>query len=145
MSQTEEKEENVNTERAVEFFGALFDYFKENPKTATGLLHILADDVINTIIGNEELRKELGFQAGRLEITSSFIWYHDDSDAIQEKLANPDTLNDVMDAIAKLARAYSKLKGGETVSLQYIQDLIKGAASNLYEILVSIISGGSDP
>lgn len=129
--------------RATRLFEALSDYFRQNPKEVSDLMHEIVNSLINEIINNVEYKKELGYPAGKLEILSNLIWYHDKEDVIQKKLTEPDTLEDVLNAISKLAEAFSFLKSGRSTA-EAIEDLINDAVLILYKIVESTISNTSD-
>jgi hypothetical protein len=122
-------EENVDVDMAVGFFRALYNYFKANPKTMTSLIHNVSENLIDAIAVNGDLRKDLGFVAGQLRVVSSLIWDHDDKEVVQIALTNSPNLEEVMGAIAELARAYNRLKSSESVIIGEIENLIENAAS----------------
>jgi hypothetical protein len=138
MSQTEEKEENVNTERAIGLFKALSTFFKQDPKGVIDLVHEIAEGIVDTVTGNGELSKELGFSAGQLKLLSHLFWYHDDKSAVQHAIADPENLENIIDAIAQLAEAYNMLKTDGS-SIGDIKNLIERAVSILYEVVEFMI------
>jgi hypothetical protein len=144
--QEEGKEENVDVERATSFFRALYNYFKQNPKSITVVLRDISENLIDTIIENGELRKDLGFTAGQLKVVSDLFWYHDDEEIIQQTLINSPNLEDIMNSIAQLATAYTILESNTEIIPGDIENLIKDSASTLYRIIEYIITDtGSDP
>jgi len=147
MSEQEKTvEENVDVEGALSFFRALYSYFKVNPKAMSSVLHNVSENLIDTITTSEDLRKHLGFAAGQLRVVSSLIWDHDDKEVVQIALTNSPNLEEVMGAIAELARAYNRLKSGESVIIGEIENLIENAANTLYRIIEYIVTDtGSDP
>jgi len=145
VSQTEEKEENVDVERAVNLFKALSTFSKHNPKGVIGLIHEIAEGIVDVVTGNEELSKELAFSAGQLKLLSHLFWYHDDKSAVQHAIADPEILENVMDALAELAEAYNMLKTDGT-SIGDIKSLIEKAVAILYEVVEFIVSSADcDP
>jgi len=137
----EGREENIDVESAVSFFKALYNYFRQNPNGLTVLLHNISENLIDTVIENEEFRKELGFTTGQLKVVSDLFWYHDDEEDIQYALSSSPNLEDVLSAIAKLAWAYSRLKSSTEVIPGDIENLIREGASTLYRIIEYIIKG----
>jgi len=135
----EGKEENIDVEQATSFFKALYSYFRQNPNGLTVLLHNISENLIDTVIENEEFRKELGFTTGQLKVASDLFWYHDDEEDIQYALSSSPNLEDTLSAIAKLAWAYSRLKSSTEVIPADVEDLIREAASTLYRIIEYII------
>jgi len=139
-------EENVDVEMAVGFFRALHHYFRANPKAMTSVLHTLSENLIDTVTVSEDLRKHLGFAAGQLRVVSDLLWYHDDEEVIQHLITNSPNLEDIMNAITRLAWAYSKLKSDKTVILGEIENLIEDAVNTLYRIIEYVVTDtGSDP
>jgi len=132
-------EENVDVEQAVSFFKALYNYFRQNPNGLTVLLHNISENLIDTVIENEEFRKELGFTTGQLKVVSDLFWYHDDEEDIQYALSSSPNLEDTLSAIASLAWAYNRLKSSTEVIPGDVEDLIREAASTLYRIIEYII------
>ena len=139
MSQTEEKqEENVDTEKAVNLFGALSTFFKLDPKGVIGLIHEASEDIVDRVTGSEDLKKELGFSAGQLKLLSHFFWYFDDKNVVQQAIANPENLEDVMDAVTELAEAY-KMLNSDGAKISDIESLISRAVANLSKVIEYII------
>jgi signal-transduction protein with cAMP-binding, CBS, and nucleotidyltransferase domain len=134
-----QSEENVKVERATRLFEALFTFFKQDPKGVIGLVHEIADGIVDTIIENEELRKELGYSAGQLKVLAHLFWYHDDKNVVQRAIADSENLEDIMDAISQLAKAYSMLKDGGTTT-EEIKKLIDSGTSALYKVIEFIMS-----
>ena len=144
--QEEKKEEGIDIERAARFFGALKDYFRQNPKGLTVVLHNISVNLVDTINGNGEFREDLGYIAGQLEVVSDLIWNHDDNEVIQQALTSPSNLEDIMNALALLATAYSKLTSNTDIILGDIENIIRDAATTLYRIIEYIITDvGNDP
>ena len=142
MSQTEEKEENIDVERAVKFFQALSDFSKQSPGPITELLYDVVNALDDMIIVKDELGKELGHQAGELKALMRLIWNHHKSEAVQQMLAETEVLSDLMDAIAKLAKAYYIIN--ENAPLEGVKNLIDDATSTLYRIVDYIMYSAVD-
>jgi len=142
VSQTEEKEENIDVERAVKFFQALSDFSKQSPGPITELLYDVVNALDDMIIVKDELGKELGHQAGELKALMRLIWNHHKSEAIQQMLAETEVLSDLMDAIAKLAKAYYIIN--ENAPLEGVKNLIDDATSTLYRIVDYIMYSAVD-
>ena len=140
VSQTEEKEENVDVERAVKFFQALSDFSKQNPGAITDLLYDIAGALDDMITVKDELGKRLGHHAGELKVLTRLIWNHHENEAVQQLLAETEVLEDLMDAIAQLAKAYYIIRSNENAPLEDVENLIDGATSTLYRIVDYIIS-----
>ena len=147
MSEQEKTvEENIDVERAVSFFKDLYDYFRRDPKALTLFLHTVSENLVNMIVLNTEFRKDLGFAAGQLRIASNLIWYHDNDEFIQHVVTSSPNLEQLMAVISELAKAYSKLRSDENVSLTEIESLIENAATTLYNIVDYIMTDiDSDP
>ena len=142
VSQTEEKEENVDVERAVKFFQALSDFSKQNPGPITELLYDVVSALDDVIIAKDELGKELGHHAGELKALMRFIWNHHKIEAVQQMLAETEVLSDLMDTIAKLAKAYYIIN--ENAPLEGVKNLIDEATSALYRIVDYIMYSAVD-
>jgi len=137
VSQAEEKEENVDVERAVKFFQALSDFSKQNPGPITELLYDVVNALGDVIIVKDELGKELGHRAGELRALMRLIWNHHKFEAVQQMLAETGVLSDLMDIIAKLAKAYYIIN--ENAPLEGVKNLIDDATSTLYRVVDYII------
>jgi len=137
VSQAEEKEENVDVERAVKFFQALSDFSKQNPGAITELLYDVVNALDDVIIVKDELGKELGHRAGELKALMRLIWNHHKFEAVQQMLAETEVLSDLMDTIAKLAKAYYIIN--ENAPLEGVKNLIDDATSTLYRVVDYII------
>jgi hypothetical protein len=144
VSQTEEKEENIDVERAVKFFQALFDFSMLNPLPITELLYDVVGALDDMIIVKDELGKRLGHHAGELKVLTRLIWDHHTSEAVQQMLAEPEVLSDLMDTIAQLAEAYYTIRIKENTPLEGIENLIDGATSTLYRIVNYMMSSADD-
>jgi uroporphyrinogen-III decarboxylase len=140
VSQTEEKEENVDVERAVKFFQALTDFSMLNPVPVTELLYDVVNALDDMIIVKDELGKRLGHHVGELMALTRLIWNHHTSEALQQMLAEPEVLSDLMDTIARLAKAYHMIRSNENAPLEDVKNLIDNATSTLYRIADYIIS-----
>jgi len=144
VSQTEEKEENVDVERAVKFFQALSDFSKQSPGPITELLYDVVNALDDMIIVKDELGKELGHHAGELKALMRIIWNHHKFEAVQQMLAETEVLSDLMDTIAKLAKAYYMIRSNENAPLEGVKDLIDDATSTLYRIVDYIMYSAVD-
>jgi cytoplasmic iron level regulating protein YaaA (DUF328/UPF0246 family) len=140
MSQAEEKEENVDVERAVKFFEALSGFSKQNPGPITELLYDVVSALDDMIIVKDELGKSLGHHVGELKALTRLIWNHHTNDVIQQMLAEAEVLSDLMDAIAQLAKAYYMIRSNENAPLEDVKNLIDDATSTLYRVVDYIIS-----
>jgi len=140
MSQAEEKEENVDVERAVKFFQALSDFSKQSPGPITELLYDVVSALDDMIIVKDELGKRLGHHVGELKALTRLIWNHHENEAVQQMLAEAEVLSDLMDTIAQLAKAYYMIRSNENAPLEDVKNLIDDATSTLYRIVDYIIS-----
>jgi hypothetical protein len=138
--QEEKKEEGIDIERAASFFGALQEYFKRNPKGLTNVLHNVAENLIDTINGNEELKKLIGYSVGQLEVVVSLLWNNDDAEVVQQMLVSSPYLEDTIDTIALLASAYNKLVSNTDIIPGEIEGIINDCAQRLYKIIERIIT-----
>ena len=59
-------------------------------------------------------------------------------------VADPNTHNDIMEAIMKTARAYYLLHSGEPITISNVANLIDGAVSRLYRLLATIINKANE-
>ena len=140
VSQTEEKEENVDVERAVRFFQALSGFSKQNPGPITELLYDVVSALDDMVIVNDELGKSLGHQVGELKALMRLIWNHHKNEAVQQMLSEAEVLSDLMDTIAQVAKAYYMIRSNENAPLEDVKNLIDDATSTLYRIVDYIIS-----
>jgi hypothetical protein len=141
MSEEEKsKEEEIDVERAVSFFRALQEYFKQNPNTLTSVLHSISENLIDAINTNGELRKDIGFAVGQLEVVVDLLWSHDDKEIIQHALTSSPNLEDIMDVIARLAFTYNRLMSSTEIIPGEIEGIVKDTTTTLYRIIEYIIS-----
>jgi len=143
-NEEENKEEEIDIERAANFFGGLQKYFRQNPKALSALLHNIIENVIDAVNANEELRKNMCFAAGQLEILSNIIWTYDSEESIQRALTSSSNLEDIMDVIAILAKVYVKITSNTDIIPGEIENIIKDATTTLYQIIEYIIKDVSN-
>ncbi len=128
-------EDKVRTDRALRFLDALTDYYRLRPTLILALIHDIANDLVDTINAKEDLKKELGYYVGQFKIMANMLWYHDKLNVIQKAIANPQYLEDLIEAIIQSARAYSMLHSDEPITLSDVANLIDDASTNLYRFL----------
>jgi hypothetical protein len=141
MSEEKEKEE---VDRAIAFYEALSGYFKTRPLEATTFLHDAVEGLAYMIKEKEDLRRDLGYLIGQLHVLTYIIWVFDHLHIIEKMVADPDTHNDVMEAIMKTARAYYLLHSGEPITITNVANLIDSAVSKLYKLLATIINKANE-
>jgi len=137
-------EDKARTDRAVRFFDALTDYYRLRPTLILALIHDIANDLVDTINAKEDLRRDLGYLIGQLHVLAYIIWVFDHLHIIEKMVANPDTHNDIMEAIMKTARAYYLLYSGEPITISNVANLIDGAVSRLYKLIATIINKANE-
>ena len=139
-----EEEGREKMERAIAFYEALSGYFKTRPLEATTFLHDAVEGLAYTIKEKEDLRRDLGYLIGQLHVLAYIIWVFDHLHIIEKMVANPDTHNDIMEAIMKTARAYYLLYSGEPITISNVANLIDGAVSRLYKLIATIINKANE-
>ena len=135
----EEQEEKEKVDRAVGFSTALSGYFRQRPIEAIVFLHDIVDGLADTIKGSEDLRRDLGYFIGQLEILSYVLWTYDHLNVVQKMVADPDTHEDIIGAIMRSAKAYYMLHSGEPIAISDVAYLIDKATSSLYKVIASLI------
>jgi hypothetical protein len=141
MSEEKEKEE---VDRAIAFYEALSGYFKTRPLEATTFLHDAVEGLAYMINEKEDLKRDLGYLIGQLHVLTYIIWVFDHLHIIEKMVADPDTHNDIMEAIMKTARAYYLLHSGEPITITNVANLIDSAVSRLYKLLATIINKANE-
>lgn len=136
MSGQEEKEK---AKRAVSFYEALSGYFRERPMEAVIFLHDAVEGLAEIIKSKEDLRRDLGYFIGQLHVLTYIIWVFDHLHIVEKMVADPDTHNDIMEAIMKTARAYYLLHSGEPIAIADVAYLIDNATSKIYKVVATII------
>jgi hypothetical protein len=128
-------EDKERKDRAVRLLDALTDYYRLRPSLVLALIHDIANDLVDTINAKEDFKKELGYYVGQFKIMSDMLWYHDRLNVIQKAIANPQYLEDLIEAIIQSARAYSMLHSDEPITLSDVANLIEDASTSLYRFL----------
>ena len=141
MSGQEEKEE---VGRAVDFMTALSGYFRTRPIETVIFLHDAVDGLTDTIKSREDLRRDLDYFIGQLQVLTRIIWVQDHLRIVQKMVADQNTHNDIMDAIMKTAKAYYLLHSGEPIAIADIAFLIENATSSLFRIITTIIDKANE-
>jgi hypothetical protein len=141
MSEEEEKEK---AERAIAFYEALSGYFRTRPMEAVIFLHDAVEGLADTIKSKEDLMRDLGYFIGQLHVLTYIIWAFDHLHIIQNMVADPDTHNDIMEAIMKTARAYYLLHSGEPIAIADVAYLIDNATSKIYKVVATIIDKANE-
>ena len=141
MSQTEEKQEDRNVERALNFLRGLSSYFEENPHRVIDLLHELAEDLMETVGYTD-----LGVAIGQVRALAHLLWATDRERVVQRAVSDPEGLANIIEALIQLSAAYNLLKNKKAED-SYIKDLIDKAVEALKDVLRGIIifAGYCDP
>jgi len=138
------QEEKEKAERAIAFYEALSGYFKTRPLEATTFLHDAVEGLAYMINEKEDLKRDLGYLIGQLHVLTYIIWVFDHLHIIEKMVADPDTHNDIMEAIMKTARAYYLLHSGEPIAIADVAHLIDNATSSLFGIITTIIDKANE-
>ena len=134
-----DQEDKVRKDRALRFFDALTDYYRLRPKLVLGLIHDIANDLVDTVNAKEDLKKELGFFVGEFKILANMLWYHDNLNVVQRAVTNPQTLEDIIEAIILSTQAYIMLHSNEPTNISYLANLLDDASASLYRFLENIL------
>ena len=135
----EDQEDKVRKDRALRFLDALTDYYRLRPKLVLGLIHDIANDLVDTVNAKEDLKKELGYFVGQFKILANMLWYHDNLNIVQKAIANSQTLEDIIEAIILSAQAYIMLHGNEPANVSYLANLLDDASASLYRFIENIL------
>ena len=139
-----EEEDREKVERAVAFYEALSGYFRTRPIETIIFLHDAVDGLADTIKSKEDLRRDLGYFIGRLQVLTRVIWIQDHLHIVQEMVADPDTHNDIIKAIMNTAKAYYLLHSGEPIAIADVAHLIDNATLSLFRIISTIIDKANE-
>jgi hypothetical protein len=134
VSQTEEKQEDSNVERALSFLKGLSSYFEENPKRVITLLDELTDDLMETVGYTD-----LGVAIGQVRALAHLLWATDSKRAVERAVSDPEGLADIIEALTQLTTAYNLLKNNKATD-SYIRDLINKAVEALKDVLRGVIA-----
>jgi hypothetical protein len=135
-----EQEEKEKAKGAVGFSTALSGYFRQRPMEAIVLLHDIVNDLVDTVNSAEDLRRDLGYFVGQLKILTYLIWTYDHLHIVHKMVADPDTHEDIIEAIARSAKAYHLLHSGEPIAIVDVAYLIDNATSNLFKVIATIVN-----
>ena len=138
------QEEKEKAERAVAFYEALSGYFRTRPMETVIFLHDAVEGLADTIKSKEDLMRDLGYFVGQLHALTYTIWAFDHLHIVQNMVADPDTHNDIMEAIMKTAKAYYLLHSGEPIAIADVAYLIDNATSKIYKIIATIIDKANE-
>jgi len=141
MSQTEEKQEDRNVERALNFLKGLSSYFEENPRRVITLLDDLTEDLMETVGYTD-----LGVAIGQVRALAHLLWATDGRRVVERAVSDPEGLANIIEALIQLSAAYNLLKNKKAED-SYIKDLIDKAVEALKDVLRGIIifAGYCDP
>jgi len=141
VSQTEEKQEDRNVERALNFLRGLSSYFEESPTRVIGLLDDLTEDLMETVGYTD-----LGVAIGQVRALAHLLWATDRERVVQRAVSDPEGLANIIEALIQLSAAYNLLKNKKAED-SYIKDLIDKAVEALKDVLRGIIifAGYCDP
>jgi hypothetical protein len=134
VSQTEEKQEDSNVERALSFLRGLSSYFEENPRRVIGLLDDLTDDITETVGYTD-----LGIAIGQVRALAHLLWLTDSERVVARAISDPEGLANIIEALTQLTTAFDMLKNNKAKD-SYIRDLIKKAVDALESVLRDIIA-----
>jgi len=135
VSQTEEKQEDSNVERALSFLKGLSSYFEENPKRVITLLDDdLTDDLMETVGYTD-----LGVAIGQVRALAHLLWITDSERVVVRAISDPEGLADIIEALTQLTTAYNLLKNNKAED-SYIRDLINKAVEALKDALRGVIA-----
>jgi len=134
VSQTEEKQEDSNVERALSFLKGLSSYFEENPKRVITLLDDLTDDLMETVGYTD-----LGVAIGQVRALAHLLWITDSERVVVRAISDPEGLADIIEALTQLTTAYNLLKNHKADN-SYIRDLIDKAVEALKDTLRGVIA-----
>jgi len=134
VSQTEEKQEDRNVERALSFLKGLSSYFEENPKRVITLLDDLTDDLMETVGYTD-----LGVAIGQVRALAHLLWITDSERVVVRAISDPEGLADIIEALTQLTTAYNLLKNNKAED-SYIRDLINKAVEALKDALRGVIA-----
>jgi hypothetical protein len=134
VSQTEEKQEDSNVERALSFLRGLSSYFEEDPRRVISLLDDLTEDLMETVGYTD-----LGVAIGQVRALAHLLWATDSERVVKRVVSDPEGLADIIEALTQLTTAYNLLKNNKADD-SYIRDLINKAVEALKDILRGVIA-----
>ena len=134
VSETEEKQEDSNVERALSFLRGLSSYFEENPRRVISLLDDLTEDIMETVGYTD-----LGVAIGQVRALAHLLWATDDTRVVKRAISDPEGLAYIIQALTQLTTAYDMLKNNKAND-SYIRDLINNAVEALKEVLRGVIA-----
>ena len=136
MSQTEEQ---VDTDRALEFFKVFSTYLVRQPKTAIWVLHAVTGDLNHVIRSGDQASHDLHYYLGRVESIERLFWVRDSSKVITDALSNSQAISDLLRAITFLAKAYIMITDNSNIGPAFVIDSLDKASDKLLDILRDII------
>jgi hypothetical protein len=136
MSQTEEQ---VDTERALEFFRIFSAYLARQPKTAIWALHAVTTDLNHVIRSGDQISHDLHYYLGRIEGIEKLLWVRDSSKVVLDALSNSQAVSDLLRAITFLAKAYILITDNNNAGPAFVIDSLDKASDKLFDILRDII------
>ena len=136
MSETKEQ---VDTERALEFFKVFSTYLAKQPKTGIWVLHAVTGDLNHVIRSGDQVSHDLHYYLGRVESIERLLWIRDSSKVILDALAKSQAVLDLLRAITFLAKAYIMITDNSNTGPAFVIDAIDKASDKLLDILRDII------
>jgi hypothetical protein len=139
-----DQEDKVRKDRAVKFYEALSGYFRVRPIETVIFLHDAVEGLADTIKSKEDLMRDLGYFIGKLQILTYVLWSQDHLHVIHNMVADPNTHEDIMEAIMRTVKAYYLLHSGEPIAIVDIAYLIENATSSLLKVIATVVDKANE-
>lgn len=136
MSESESEE---GVEDNSNFFDALSNYFAREPQALIWFTHTVVESLDEVIRKSDTLPQDLRFFLGAIRAVDNVFWNRDSKKVITNTIADSNGLMTMLTALTLLAKAYVKIKDGNTEDPTNIRAYLVKAADMLMELLKAVI------
>jgi len=134
-----EAQEQTDVERETDFFEAVSSYFAREPQALIWFTHVIAESLDEAIRKDDTLPHDLKFFLGAIKAVDNVFWNRDRRKVILNTIADSHALMSMLMVVTQLAKAYVKIKDGNTEDPTKIRAYLVNASETLLELLKAVI------
>jgi hypothetical protein len=134
-----ESESEKGVEDDSNFFEALSNYFAREPQALIWFTHTIVESLDEAIRKDDTLPHDLRFFLGAIKAVDNVFWNRDRRKVILNTVADSNALMNMLAVVTQLAKAYVKIKDGNTEDPTKIRAYLVNASEMLTELLKAVI------
>jgi hypothetical protein len=134
-----EAQEEKGVEDDSNFFEALSSYFAREPQALIWFTHTIVESLDEAIRKDDTLPHDLKFFLGAIKAVDNVFWNRDRRKVILSTIADSNALMNMLAVVTQLAKAYVKIKDGNTEDPTKIRAYLVNASEMLTELLKAVI------